>query len=407
MAICQAVERSGGRSMCIGVEQGQIHWPEALHQSHESDYSSFSTLLSNGDHFDPERLIGGADMLIIHDVPDSDHPARLSEASLDGLSDRGIVLTIEAARTLRGTDLEDSLLTQDSPVLRAGPTSPAGTFLDLTLWGGTQPNRLRTLVQADETSDLYLSARQVFKRLGTAVKDAQQVAALRREYADVYKSAEAPDPSAPNVDALRPEAVTPQRNDLDSLRIENTLLQEDHAERKEDIAALTNEYKSKLTAVTDENAALRTRCEQAEAAKASGEKAYAAQLKQLQQLHERELSELQAENTRLEEAQAERIEDIAVLTNEFRSRLATATDEITTIRTRCEQAEAAKASGEKAYAAQLKQLQLLYERDLAELRSQRAELEVLHENTKQEFYTSTSWRITRPMRWLKSTLKGR
>lgn len=350
MSLCQAVERLGGQSLCVGVDLDGCDWPEQLRRQHQAEYSAFSTLIHGGWPSDGAGLVRGADLLILNAPLDRDQCQSISDHWLSQLSNKAVVLTIDAARVLGHPDLRNRLIEGAASVLAAGPFSPAGEMIDVTLLGEVQPERLRHLVDAGETSPIRLTARQVFKTLGKGVEDACRLRELQAQN-----------------NALRSSAQT---------------LKDAGAAAKATSAAQAGERADELSAELD--AAKR----QAEAANA-------------------QIDELRRQNAQLEEAHATRIEDIAVLMREHKLRQKETADEAARLRDEVERLTRKNAEQDRAHKAQLAQLRETQEAALAELQGQLVAMQALHEDTLREIFASTSWRVTRPMRGLKAAISRR
>ena len=221
MALCQAIDKLGLETVCMGVdlvreEDGKPaeKLSEKLSDSHNALYSDFSFVVQDkaghaARHMRQTRL----DLLVIDCPVDDTLLGSLQAHWQPLLSENAVLVVQQPQRNLSEPAAQRFVddLSSAHPSIRF-PQSETG--LDVILTGTSQPERLLQLAQLDLGTPGYLTARQVFTRLGQGVEHAQQTrsksglldktrAELRNAQAEIEKLQEAREKLARDVSAAQ------------------------------------------------------------------------------------------------------------------------------------------------------------------------------------------------------------
>lgn len=177
MGLCQAIDKLGLEAVCVGVQMPEgpdAALPEKTQEKHRAQYSDFSFIHKEKDGCAARHMRNArVDVLVIDAVVD--------EACLDSiqarwqplLSDNAVLVLHDPKRNFASAEAQQfhrALLQMHASI--SFPRSETG--LDVVLVGEQQPERLRHLAQLDLGAAGYMSARNVFARLGQGVRDSQQ-----------------------------------------------------------------------------------------------------------------------------------------------------------------------------------------------------------------------------------------
>lgn len=326
MALCQAAERLGGRTVLMGCQSasgdGAALLPHDLQQQHDAQYPDVSVLLPCDPRSCP--VPDDLDMLVLHEPLPGDAGDLVERLWLPRLSERAVLLI---CRPQWGGVSAPVTLPQGlsgRPALR-GPLSPGQGRLDVVLAGPRQPDRLEDLARGGDDG----ATRLALARLGKGIEDGFQ---LSRAHL--------------------------------ALCAEREMLQSTRTHHEQRITELQQALKSAQDRLTQSEAA-----------------------------HSRDIVALQGLRDQvagLERQHGERIDDIAVLMqdsqarqDELRKQAASLKSETGTLRTERDRLR----SEAKA------------------LRAERDRLRALNERTVRDFQTSTSWRLTAPIRGIGKALR--
>lgn len=176
MGLCQGIDKLGLEAVCMGLQSptnGDEKLPDKLIESHAALYGDFS--------FFVKEEIGRAsrhmrsaqvDMLVIDMQIDEALITNLQAHWEPLLSDRAVIVLHDPERNCVGKDAEKfyDMLVQ-SHLSISFPQSEAS--LEAILIGKKQPDRLIQLAQLELGDAGYLSARNVFTRLGQGLENMQ------------------------------------------------------------------------------------------------------------------------------------------------------------------------------------------------------------------------------------------
>jgi hypothetical protein len=417
LSICQAVEKLGLRSTLLGVDidgaegDGKAGFAD-LSDSHNAEYGDFSHVSQGGAGVVGAQCPDDLDVLVINGPLDDPETEACIEACLRKLSDRAVILVCQAANVLTQNPVWARRLNPAGQKAIVGPLSPGRGKLGVIAHGEQQPERLLALCGGAADTPVRMVARQVFGRLGQALRDAIDLTDLRdahqRELHDHRQS--------------RAEAQSLRRALLDAEgRIAAT-------------EAAMGEVLQKLAAATSAHIADISRIEAQRRERAQLDTTLAdAQRAQIQDLTRqledarREVRDLQQQLNRsaadtgaradaaalaradeFERKHAERIEDIAVLVKDFRERSDAQQARITELEQKLARAERIEdievlvqdfRERSDAQQARITELEQKLARAEGEKQNLRAEVDAL--------LASTSWRITEPLRRVKLGISGR
>ncbi|MGR3590970.1 MAG: hypothetical protein ACU0BO_03245 [Limimaricola soesokkakensis] len=277
MALCQAAERLGGQTFCLGIDPSGNSLPIDLQAPHDTQYGDISTLLQG---LPPEgsKLARDADVLVLNTYLDDELSRIILESWLPMLSNRAIVLVCDPTHVLGSQDLRQVLLNEARHPVLTGTMSPGGELLDVILYGDEQPKRLCRLANAEGASPLHMAARQVFSRLGQGIEDARQIMAIKAENAGLRHRIE-----------IAEDQIEQRESDLMTARSQIDLLQQTLASERTRTEASISLELAHSTQWKKEKSELTTRIDELEAEHA----ARIADIAVLMQQHEAQLSDLQ------------------------------------------------------------------------------------------------------------------
>ena len=176
MGLCQAIDKLGLESVCMGLNLPQDaggKLPDKLHETHASLYSDFSFILTDelgraARHMRSAKI----DLLVIDAAVDEAFMNSLQAHWTDLLSDHAVIVLHAPEKAFVNPETKafhENLVQTHATV--SFPQSQPG--LDVILFGENQPDRLRHLAQLDLGAPGYLTARSVFTRLGQGIESAQ------------------------------------------------------------------------------------------------------------------------------------------------------------------------------------------------------------------------------------------
>lgn len=365
MALCQAAERLGGQTFCLGIDPGDSPLPTDLQSPHDAQYGDISILLK-GLPAGGSKLIRDADVLVLNSHLDEELSRIILESWLPQLSKHAIVLVCEPTHVFGSQDLRRVLLDEAGHPVLTGTTSPGGEFLDVILYGDDQPERLRRLASADDVSSLHMAARQVFGRLGQGIEDAQQIAVIKAETADRDHQ----------IKTLQ-DQFEQCKSDLLTARSQISLLQQSlESERTQTKTGISSELEH--NAQWQKNSDVTARMTEIGKSQINAKKTHADSQGELEVLR-RQKAELEAEH-------AARIEDVAVLMQQHEVQLN----------------DLQRSHQQELKAIQHKHAEI--QSEVVALREEKAALQGQYNEMVKGFHDSTSWRITKPLRSLKLSL---
>jgi hypothetical protein len=394
MAMCQAAERLGGRTLCVGIDPGDSPLPIAMRVHHDAQYSDISTLLPTGVLHEGRGLVKDVDILVLNTRLNEEQSEIILKSWLPQLSERAIVLTYDSIRVLGSTDLRRELLDETKYSIIGGPMSPGGDLLNVTLYGVDQPERLRRLSGSNNTSAVQLAAQQVFSRLGQGIVDAWEVATHKSNSAN----------SAKQNNDLREHTERFEQTLADTRKQTNMLRLKAIAERTGTKARANSELQTSGVWLKEKSALAARVTELEESLDAS------------QRESRSEIDGLRKQNLALKAQHAMRIEDIAVLMQHTKAKLDGIQKnynieldilrlENIKIKLKTEEMRSHMLSLETRHTTQVDSLS----KKIIAISNKHVEEKSAAENKHDELikliYSSTSWRMTRPLRSLKLTLR--
>ncbi len=188
MALCQAIDKLGLDSMCMGLDLDTGARPglsDRFAEDHATLYSDFSFILDEEIPRAARHLQGmSVDMLVLNAPLDADRLADIQASWQPLLSDQGLLLVCDPRTTLADPAAQHyhDMLLRDHPAI----TFPrAAARLDVVLIGDNQPDRLRRMAQLGLGMPGHLATQQVFSRLGLGLEKDQ---ATRKISADLAKA---------------------------------------------------------------------------------------------------------------------------------------------------------------------------------------------------------------------------
>ena len=177
MGLCQAIDKLGLESVCMGLNLTQdagTKLPDKLRETHNALYSDFSFILTDELHRAARHMRSARiDLLVIDAAVDEAFLTSLQAHWTDLLSDHAVIVLHAPEECLSSPEAKafhDNLL-QAHPAISFPQAQPG---LDVILFGKEHPDRLRHLAQLDLGAPGYLSARSVFTRLGQGIESSQQ-----------------------------------------------------------------------------------------------------------------------------------------------------------------------------------------------------------------------------------------
>lgn len=159
-ALCQAVDKLGLDSLCIGVEDTALNAETtSFNQRNYEDFSHFAKASGETPEFLP--LGREADLLIVNRPASKALISALSSTWQSRLSDQSIILFLHGPEAGAEAAFQEAFLAEDK-VFSLGLHGPAS----LVIHGSNQPERLQRLVQLNPGHPGYIAASTVFRRLG-------------------------------------------------------------------------------------------------------------------------------------------------------------------------------------------------------------------------------------------------
>lgn len=362
MALCQVSERFGDSTVCTGLQMNGPLMPSALREQHDAQYSDFSVLLCEDPGGDPRSFGSEIDLLVLNQALDPEILASFQSSWLPRLSDRSVVVICHPEGTAPNETTHQNLFPDKERMILRGPVSPGGYAVEAVLYGKDQPERLVTMAAQRPGKPAYLAARQVFNRLGQGIEATLEARSFQQERSTLLTSLQAAEAALKTHETklIAQQAEVKAAQAAEEVEISR---QAEMSARLYDLEEVLSRTKRENADLSIEAAMLRAEIEALGAVKDG----------------------LEAELTDARTAHEARIEDIAVLTRTLEA----------------EHAAALKAEIEALGAVKDRLEAHTRERD--DLRYQ---IDVLTAH-RDALLTSTSWRITKPMRGVKNVLSGR
>lgn len=383
LALCQAAERLNSGTVCLALDGGKALSPDLLAR-HDDLYADFSQIVADPDHLARSLPEGGEiDLLVLGAPLDPAALAVLRDDILPRLSGGAVILLVDPGAVLADPALRQILAEHDRPRVTLGPVAPGGAALELILHGAGQPERLRRLVVQRPGHPSWLTMRQAFNRLGqglVALRQSRDLLADRDGLRARLEQAEAAARS------LRTEVGQAQESEAVQIRRQAELAADLHDLRQAAarIEPLTAERDDLARQVDELTAARDAAAQRAEEQAARAAAAHRAEIEDLR----RQLAAARAEHDT-------RIDDIAVLTEAYRDDLGKAGAKAAQDRKEAEK-KAAKAARDMAEAKKNA------DKRIAVIRQKLSEVEAHRD----ELLSSTSWKITSPLRKATKAVRG-
>ena len=166
LALCQANQLLEKRAACFAVDNDDHPLRPDLLSEHNSCYSSFS-IISKYDQFLSSNLDNlSIDMLVINSPITPEFTAYFQNEIAPQLSDSAIILAYET--TVTEAAAHQILANYNPQITFSSPTPDSGT-VNLVLFGPTQPAALRLLASQNRDQPVWLTAREIFGRLGRSI----------------------------------------------------------------------------------------------------------------------------------------------------------------------------------------------------------------------------------------------
>lgn len=350
MALCQAAERLGGQTLLTGLAgpEDDTHalLPDPFLERHAVDYADVSTLATLPLDQAARCHGAGLDLLVLNAPLEAADAEVLSQHWLPGLSDRAAILICQPDRVLTDGGLGHDSLRLAGPMVLTGPNAPGRGHLDVILHGERQPERLLALTDGAGDIALRTVARQVFGRLGQGLQDALEVETLQSQHRHESR------------------AHAEARHQLQALRA-----------ALQGTEARLARVEANCAALSDQRAAA-VEAHSADIARLCALRDEIAELKASLQGHDRQLDDLR----QLKHRYATRLDDIAALTQDAER----------------------QREGDLAEIAELQQKLVARERTL---QAEKEEVTRLARRVRM-LESSTSWRVTQPLRAIKQLFSG-
>lgn len=387
MTLCQAAERIGVQTSLVGVAvagdaQGEPRLPEPFHARHALEYADFSTLTRDSLASIGQRYGDELDMLVLNAPPDHGLVHGIGEHVVPVLSDKGVILICQPRADQQAFQMMYTRLGLASRRSVCGLLSPGRGGLDVVLYGSRQPERLLALGDGIVENPVRMVARQVFGRLGEGLVNTLELEELQRTHeksVEAHRLAhdEATTLMRAREDVARLLALSEEKNDALSQRLEKVTAEHSvDLSRIEALRAEQADLTAKHTALLQERSERLTEVEALRAVAAKRDPDMEQKLEEHVQL----LQSARAEKAELERKYEQRLDDIAILANEFSAK-------------------------DAAQAARIQEL----EGQLAETRSAlsaASEDQLRLHNEVVALLSSTSWRVTWPLRGVRRLLSG-
>lgn len=187
LSLCQAAEKLGMESLCIGIDDSMDGHGLSEDQAseHAALYGDFSFVARESLASAVRHLHGEAvDLLVIDTALDNDHIEALKTHWVPLLSPRALIAIHDPENTLG--DAARIFVTELAKGKDIVAFPQATPDLHLILAGDIQPEKLRQLAALELGMPGYLVAQQIFIRLGQGLESAQ---ALRRAQRTIEEAA--------------------------------------------------------------------------------------------------------------------------------------------------------------------------------------------------------------------------
>ena len=229
LALCQAIDKLGLESVCLGLDL-RIEGKPALSADQamacETLYGDFAFVVSEDPAHATRHMRGGPVDLLLIDAPvDAALLSSLRAAWQPLLSDRAVVVIHDPDTNLATPEAREFI-----DELRASLPSiafpQAATGLDVILLGTRQPDRLLRFAELEMGTPGYLAARQVFARLGQGIGREQEAKSgqlsLIRATSDLDEARSRIAELEKEIEPLRAEMQAAQESERDQARIAGT-----------------------------------------------------------------------------------------------------------------------------------------------------------------------------------------
>ena len=359
MGLCQASERLGDSTVCTGFDTNEPLMPPALREQHDAQYSDFSVLLPRDPLADLCRFDSEIDLLVLNQALEPEALAHFQRDWLPRLSDRSVVLVCHPEGVVPDEAVHQNLFPDKERLILLGPVSPGGHAVEAVLHGKDQPERLMIMAAQRPGKPAYLTARQVFNRLGQGIEATLEARGFQRERETLRASLQ----SAETALKAREAELSDQQAEVKAARAAEAV----EISRQAEMSARLHDLEQALSWKSSENATL--------SAETGALKTRVEELEQLTRT-------LEAEHTAALETA--RTGEVAVVAD-LKAQIDVLGAEKDTLETQLADARAA------------------HTRERDDLRHQIDAL-AAHRDA---LLTSTSWRITGPMRGIKSALTRR
>ena len=183
MAVCQAVDKLSLGVPCLGLNlEGDLPaMPGPMTEQHRSHYEDFSFVISEGLAASVRHVCDqDIDLLILSAELTDDRVMALRAHWQSRLSDRAVMLLMDPDRTARGASAREFIESYEHscPSVRIAHSD---SEIVAYLVGKEQPERLKALASLSIGDPGYLAARQVFARLGQGIYQGQLARSAREE----------------------------------------------------------------------------------------------------------------------------------------------------------------------------------------------------------------------------------
>ena len=243
-ALCQAVDKLGLDSLCIGVEDTAVNAETtSFNQRNYEDFSHFAK--ASGET--PEFLPPGreVDLLIVNQPASQALISALSGAWLSRLSDRSILLFLHGPESGAAAAFQEAFQAEDK-VFTLGQHGEAS----LVLHGSNHSERLQRLVQLKPGHPGYIAANTVFRRLGELHSKSCDLEQVTAELTQARQSAALSTAELQKAQAHlktradQEETQSKLHRDLTQARQQNSLLHEQLATFEHRLPSLEEETQS-------------------------------------------------------------------------------------------------------------------------------------------------------------------
>jgi hypothetical protein len=229
LALCQAIDKLGLESVCLGLDL-RIEDKPALSADQamacETLYGDFAFVASEDPAHATRHMRGGPVDLLLIDAPvDAALLSSLRAAWQPLLSDRALIVIHDPDTNLATPEAREFI-----DGLRASHPSiafpQAATGIDVILPGPHQPDRLLRFAELEMGTPGYLAARQVFARLGQGIGREQEAKSgqlsLRRATSDLDEARTRIAELEKEIEPLRAEMQAAQESERDQARVAGT-----------------------------------------------------------------------------------------------------------------------------------------------------------------------------------------